>query len=381
MIITVAGDFCDRYRVSKLIEKKDFEPMFFQMKSILRNSDYNIVNFEFPIVKEKGHPIRKNGPNLKGQINSIEALKYVGFNVCTLANNHILDQGDQCCVDTISELNNLDIYTVGCGKDSNEASKVLYLQKEDETLAIINCCEHEFCIATDTKPGANPFSLINQYHAIKEARMKADYVIVIVHGGHEHFQLPSPRMQKNYRFYIDVGADVVINHHQHCYSGYEEYKDKFIFYGLGNFLFDEPAKRNDKWNKGYLVRLCFSKRESLKYELIPYEQCNENVGCFPISSTFDIDDFKKHIKELNEIIINPQLLHKKYETWVIENSHWYLLTFVPYLDRITRGLFLRGYLPKFINKTKAYTIANFINCESHLERLRLVVSHFLLNKI
>lgn len=42
-------------------------------------------------------------------------------------------------------------------------------------------------------------------------------------------------MQEIYRFFVDIGADAVINHHQHCYSGYEVYKEKPIFYGLGNF--------------------------------------------------------------------------------------------------------------------------------------------------
>ena len=42
-------------------------------------------------------------------------------------------------------------------------------------------------------------------------------------------------MKETYRFFVDCGADAVINHHQHCYSGYEYYKDKFICYGLGNF--------------------------------------------------------------------------------------------------------------------------------------------------
>ena len=41
-----------------------------------------------------------------------------------------------------------------------------------------------------------------------------------------------------------VGADAVVNHHQHCYSGYEVYKDKPVFYGLGNLLFDHASKRS-----------------------------------------------------------------------------------------------------------------------------------------
>ena len=97
----------------------------------------------------------------------------------------------------------------------------MYKRKDGETLAIINCCEHEFSIADDDSAGANPLNPIQQYYKIKEARLNADYVLVIVHGGHEMYQLPSLRMVDTYRFFIDAGADAVVNHHQHCFSGYE----------------------------------------------------------------------------------------------------------------------------------------------------------------
>ena len=77
-------------------------------------------------------------------------------------------------------------------------------------MAVINCCEHEFSVTTGDFPGANPLNPIRQFYKISEARKDADYVVVIVHGGHEMLQLPSPRMQELYRYFIDVGADAVI---------------------------------------------------------------------------------------------------------------------------------------------------------------------------
>lgn len=46
---------------------------------------------------------------------------------------------------------------------------------------------------------------IAQYYDMQDASRKADYVIVIFHGGMEHYQFPSPRMQETYRFFIDAG--------------------------------------------------------------------------------------------------------------------------------------------------------------------------------
>ena len=66
--------------------------------------------------------------------------------------------------------------------------------------------------------------IIDNAKEIKNAKEKADYVFVIVHGGHEHYSLPSPKMQKQYRFYVEQGADIVIGHHTHCINGNEVYK-------------------------------------------------------------------------------------------------------------------------------------------------------------
>ena len=103
--------------------------------------------------------------------------------------------------------------------NKTKSSNILYLTHGDETVAIINCCEQEWSIVTNTHPGSNPLDPIAQYYTINEARRNADFVIVIVHGGIEHFQLPTPELKKIHRFFIDSGADAVINHHQHCYSG------------------------------------------------------------------------------------------------------------------------------------------------------------------
>lgn len=262
MNVLIAGDFCDRYRISDLIARGNYASLFDDIKYLTEQADVSIINFEFPIVLHAGVPITKSGPTLQGQPAAVDAVKYAGFNVCTLANNHILDQGTKCCIETRELLENAGIKTVGIGKNSAEAATVLYInQKEKGTLAIVNCCEHEFSIATATTAGANPLNPIQQYYNIQEARTKADYVLVIVHGGHEHYALPSPRMKETYRFFIDAGADAIINHHQHCYSGYEIYHGKPIFYGLGNLLFDHKSERHGPWNEGFMVSLRLDKQQ------------------------------------------------------------------------------------------------------------------------
>lgn len=371
--ILIAGDFCQKYRVDRIVKEKRFGELFDEAKHIIESVDYSIVNFEFPIVlnKDKTHQIPKCGPNLQGTIEAADAVKYAGFNCCTLANNHILDYGEQCCIDTKEALEQVEIDTVGAGRNLYEAASILYKVINDETIAVINCCEHEFSIATKISAGANPLSPIQQWYKIKEAKTKADYVIIIVHGGHEHYQLPSPRMKETYRFFIDAGADAVINHHQHCYSGYEIYNNCPIFYGLGNFLFDHCDNRYKIWNEGYMVTLEFSKDQKT-FILHPYNQCNE-LPTVTLMNEKERMHFYKNIKKLNNIIADENQLTKEHETWIGMTSMGMASIFEPYIMRINKCLLRIGIASSVLNNKRRYQILNYINCESHLDRIKYVI--------
>lgn len=313
-------------------------------------------------------PILKCGPNLQGQPQSVDAIKYAGFNVCTLANNHILDQGGNCCLMTKQKLNDAGIQTVGAGENLRDAAQTLYLHKDGESVAIINCCEHEFSIATEKKAGANPLNPIQQYYAIKEARKNANCVIVIVHGGHEMFQLPSLRMKETYRFFIEAGADAVINHHQHCFSGFETYKGKTIFYGLGNLLFDHKTLRDSIWNEGYMVELTFDRQQMVKYKIIPYSQCNKEAA-ISLMESLQENLFQKKLLELNQIIENEELLTLELEKYYDRCAQTSMSIHFPhYGNKLLQCLYRLRLFPAHINRRRYTKLWNSIECESHREK-------------
>jgi poly-gamma-glutamate synthesis protein (capsule biosynthesis protein) len=362
MNIIVAGDFCPLFRVADCLEQDEFAHVFDNVKEVLKFSDYSIVNLECPITKGVEKPIEKCGPNLQCSRKGIEAVKWAGFNCVTLANNHFLDYGEEGTFNTIMECQEIGLDTVGGGMNLKEASNILYKEINGKILAVINCCEHEFSIATEASAGSNPLNPIQQYYAIKEARTKADYVLVIVHGGNEHYQLPNPQMQDTYRFFVDAGADAVVNHHQHCYSGYEVYEGRPIFYGLGNFCFDWEGKRNSMWNEGYLIRLSFG--DELKFEIIPYRQCNDT----PKIEVLEKKIFDESIEKLNSIILNKQQLLSSYDAF-IESSSNFSAEFSPYSNRVLNALCRRHLLPSFMNRNKRRLILAYIQCESHLPKV------------
>lgn len=370
MILLVAGDYCPQYRVAELFKKNNFSDVLGDVKQITEQVDYAIANFECPIITGDEKPIIKNGPSLCCASSGLDALKWAGFDSITLANNHFLDYGDKGVYNTIAACRERSIDYVGGGNNLSEASKILYKSIKNETIAIINCCEHEFSIATDSSSGSNPLSPIQQYYAIQEAKDNADYVLVIVHGGHEMFQLPSPRMQETYRFFVDAGADAVVNHHQHCFSGYEVYRGKPIIYGLGNFCFDEKGSTGGIWNEGYMIMLSFE--DSFSFRIIPYNQCDKEpkVDLLPEGS-FDVK-----LKELNAIIQNKERLveqvNKYYDSCNKQSSY----IFEPLMNRVYTSLRYRNIVPSLVSGKRKILAYDFIGCESHRDRIIRYLSDY-----
>lgn len=364
--IIIAGDYVAQNRVARLLKNGRFEKVFGDIKELIAGSDYSIVNLEAPIATDGSCKIKKEGPNLNVSSDIILALQYLGFNAVTLANNHLRDYGDESVINTIKLLENNNVTTIGAGENITEASKTRLININGTKVAIINCCEHEFSIATEDHAGANPLDVIAQYYAIQKAKEFADYTLVIVHGGIEMYELPTPRMKKIYRFFIDAGADAVINHHQHCFSGYEIYNEKPIFYGLGNFCFDWEQRQNSKWVKGYLVKINFDKK--ISFSLIPYDQCSNQPSVRLLNSQ-ENEYFINKIDQLNDIISSNQRLQAEYTKYLDKTRYTYKAVLSPYSNRILQSLYIRNLIPGFISKKKLYSIKNKIECESHRERL------------
>ena len=252
---------------------------------------------------------------------------------------------------------------MGGGKTLFDARRIFYKTICDKTIAIINACEHESSIASKECGGSNPLDLINLHEDITTAKEKADYILVITHGGIEGYQLPTPRMKRTYRHLIDLGADAVVNHHQHCFSGYEIYKEKPIFYGLGNFCFDWGTKFEGKWNEGYAVQLFFNK--SITFNIIPYKQCEDG----PMVKLLPSEFYDRAIQKLNEIIQNDQLLEENYHQFIESRKNMILLGILPVHNKYLKALFKRGIISLPYKEKDLIIIKNKLCCESHLDNL------------
>lgn len=374
MKILIAGDYCPRDRVLELIEQGRGTQIFdASMLQLLSKTDYNIVNFECAVADATVPGIKKCGPHLRCSDKAVQFLKESGFDCVTLANNHFRDYGDDGVRRTLAVLKAQGIDYVGGGENIAEACRILYKVIDGISIAIINVCENEFSIATEQRGGSAPIDIVDVCRRMKEAKGKAKYVIVIVHGGHEHWQYPSPRMKKWYRFFVENGADAVVNHHQHCYSGYEEYLGKPIFYGLGNFCFDHSKKRGSIWNEGYMV-LMDIKDKGIGYDLIPYNQCDKSPTMELMTSS-QKQTFNQIINFISKIIVDDKLLNEEWKNYVKKRSQTVVTPFTPYLSGYARAASGRHWLPYLMPKKKVADMLNFIQCEAHRDLLSLAMQN------
>lgn len=366
--ILIAGDFSPRRRLEKLILEKRYSEIFAEVKQHTSLVDYSIVNFETTVISGEGTPIKKTGPNLKCSKNAIEAIKYAGFDCVALANNHFYDYGDEGVKDTLITCKENNIDYVGGGENITEAEKILYKKIKGKIFAFINFCESEWSIATLKSGGAAPLNPIHNFHQIRNARELADYVIVIVHGGVEEYELPTPRMKETYRFFVDAGADAVINHHQHCFSGYEIYNNKPIFYGLGNFCFDWVTQSVGWWEEGFIVVLEFSNQ--IGFSIHPYVQCHKEASVIFMKDTSLFDE---KIARLNSIIGDDDRLGECFNNIAISKYSRYSDLLEPYSNRYFKFLYSKNLLPSLVSVKQKKILLNMVRCESHRDLLMKVL--------
>jgi len=378
MNILISGDFyiSDDFQNKELIDQSVLD--------LFHQADYRIVNLEAPITEDiPKNKILKTGPHLRMSEDTVMPyLKQLKIDAVTLANNHILDYGAKGLYETFESLKQNKIDYVGAGKSLGVAAQPLTLEKDGVRIAILNFCENEWSIAEEDKPGANPMDIIDNTNQIKTAKATHDKVICIIHGGHEYYHLPSPRMQKQYRFYVDNGADAIIGHHTHCIGGYEIYNDVPIIYSLGNFLFTKPSKY-DMWYNGLLCKLNIEICKSIKFEIYTVKQLKNKFHATLLKNE-ERNIVLDTIQELNNSITQEGQLQKKWEGFVRQKETQYLNVYSPincfnnrYISYVIKKIRIDKWL---MNKNHYKLMLNIMRCEAHIDTSKKVIGNFLKSK-
>lgn len=360
--IIVAGDLCPDRIIEKLAIEDDLDKLYNNALPELIRKDLSIVNLECPIT-ESHNPIDKQGPNLVAKPISIKSIKKGQFDVVTLANNHILDQNENGLLDTIKHCNKAGIKSVGAGGNINEAAEYAIFQVKDVTVAILNFAEVEFSGASINKAGANPLDPIKNYYQIISALDSADIVLVIVHGGIENYNLPSPGFVEALRYFADLKVTAVIAHHSHCPGGLEIRNGVPIFYSLGNFLFDR-SYGPPHWHESFLIRLSFQSKKIVKIDLIPYFQFKNMIG-LQLMDGLEKQAFLDKIAALSQIIYDQDQLCDEFNKFCSEKRIRYLSIALS-LNKYQKKLLKHDIGTNLIlKKERMLRLLNTHQCRSH----------------
>lgn len=375
MNILVTGDLfvSDRFRGKDL-----FAP---SVKALFAGADCRIVNLEAPITAgAKPDRILKTGPHLGAARETVlPVLRALGADLVTLANNHIRDFGRPGLVETLESLKSAGIGAVGAGLDLRRAAEPFVLEKDGQRITVLNFGENEWSGADRDSAGANPLDVVETVRRIRRAREASDRVIVIIHGGQEDFHFPTPGMVRQYRFYAENGASVIVGHHPHCIGGFEVHGGTPIFYSLGNFLFTMPSKF-EWWYTGLVLSLRMERDKAVSWELVPVAQSKRDFSLSRLEGEAG-RSVLRDVEEYSRTIADEALLDREWESFLARYRSYYLNVFNPLSiirnDRVKTGLAKAGLDRLFITRAHYAMILNTIRCESHAEAAKDVIARLL----
>lgn len=333
---------------------------------LLSRADYRIFNLEVPLT-DCGIPILKSGPCLCAPTASINGLSAIHTDLVSIANNHIMDYGANGLESTIALLNKNNIKHVGAGNNLVEAKAPFIFAIKGKKVGVFSCCEHEFSIATENTAGANPYDPLETFDAISNLKCNCQYVIMLYHGGKEHYRYPSPLLQRRCRKFVEKGADLVICQHSHCIGCEEKYKNGTIVYGQGNFLFD--LKNDECWQTGLLILIT----DNWEIEYIPLRKKGAYVR---LARETDAEEILASFETRSRSIAQQGFIQKEYKRLADDMQSYYLQQFrgikntniiMRLFNKITRKKFRDWLMTRLYDDSQKRSIQNCLQCEAHRE--------------
>lgn len=355
MIRTIlSGDF------APLLTGEDLKCRNFDdLTDILISADLHITNLECPLTFSE-NKIDKSGPYLKAHPENINLLKQAKVLIACLANNHIFDYGEKGIVDTLDELKKSNIDSIGIVNRTDGQEHWIVKEIRGEKIGFLNYCEHEFSVRDSGLLGAAGFDPVDVYYDIRALRPKVDWLIVIYHGGNEYYPFPRPDLKKDFHYLADLGADLVVGHHTHVFSGYEIYKGKPLIYSLGNFFFPYEGEP-ESWNEGVLLNCIID--ESIQFEFIPFYQCKKGLKIDLIEGDKKESVLQK-IKDLSSIIADDTKLEEAWKIYVQNNGEG-LIRKILYPTKVDKLLLKLPFFKKYVsNKSRLRSLNNILRCTS-----------------
>lgn len=235
---------------------------------LLKSSDLNLINLEVALTTSD--KIIPKVFNFKADPFKVQSLKDASIDVVNLANNHILDFSEEGLLETLTTLENAHIQYVGAGRNLQEASKPLIIEKGGLKIGIIGCTDNEPTWKAQKQQPGTHYLDIGDIEAIESTiinlKSQVNFLILTIHWGPNMKIRPSRSFINFAHHLIERGVDLIHGHSAHIFQGIEHYLGKMILYDTGDFIDDysvDPILRNDR-SFFFLVEINQNGFQSLK---------------------------------------------------------------------------------------------------------------------
>jgi poly-gamma-glutamate capsule biosynthesis protein CapA/YwtB (metallophosphatase superfamily) len=215
----------------------------------LAGAEITVGNFESTL-SAAGSPTQ-GGDSFAASPRVRSALRAAGFDLLSLANNHVGDYGENALRQTLASFDSGKIKTVGAGRDLAAARRPVIIERDGVRVGFLAVDSiGESPAATRTRAGTNRLNMpprtgpLNRSHLrritadIRALDTRVDAVVVLTHWGTQYTHRPESSQRSAARAFADAGADLVIGGHPHWVQGYEMAGSAVVVHSLGNFVFD-----------------------------------------------------------------------------------------------------------------------------------------------
>ncbi len=222
------------------------DPRFLDLVRRMRAADATLVNVETLFHRFEGDPQADSGGFYMATEPEIAAeLAWAGIDMAATANNHSFDYGVAGVLETLKALRQANIVVAGTGEDLQSARAPRYFHHAKGTVALVSVATLfvPYGKASPSRPGSpgrpglNPLGGPEEWPpnlaAIEQAARTADLTIF---SSHTH--MPGEWYRAFAHQAIEAGADIVFTHGPHRIRGIEIYRNRPIFYSLGDFFFE-----------------------------------------------------------------------------------------------------------------------------------------------
>lgn len=264
--LAFVGDIMLSRQIGKIIDAHDPTYPFILVEPYIKRADIAFGNLENP-VSTKGLS-QGSVYSFRAKPETLEGLKFAGFDVMSIANNHMFDWGGEAFTDTMDHLSSESIEFVGGAKKIEETKIPVVFQKAGEKICYLAYTEFA---SQGTPRGVQGMAFLNTRSVVSDIDSANNHgcsiIVISLHWGNEYEVQASPEQKKVAQAFIDAGAKVVIGHHPHVLQEIEKYKDGLIAYSLGNFVFDQNFSEDTR--KSAILNVYIKDGKITSFETVP----------------------------------------------------------------------------------------------------------------